>query len=134
MRGELDAAESGNTGKSRYKEAENPGANAPAGRFVVMFLLFGTMVGIAILLLLTALVVWFSELTGSFIVATLILGGFFALLAAGIYLLSIREAVERIRAQAQTVYEVARMARSGYEWISRKAAFLVEIYQILRKP
>lgn len=104
-----------------------------AGRFVVLFLLFGTLVGIALLLLLTALVVWLSQVTGSFIVATLILGGAFALLAAGLYLLSIREAVEQIRARAETVYEVARLARSGYEWISGKVAALIGIYDLLRK-
>lgn len=104
-----------------------------AGRFVVVFLLFGTLVGIALLLLLTALVVWFSQITGSFIAATLILGGAFALLAAGLYLLSIREAVEQIRTRAETVYEVARIARSGYEWISGKVSALIGIYDLLRK-
>lgn len=104
-----------------------------AGRFVVVFLLFGTLVGIALLLLLTALVVWLSQVTGSFIVATLILGGAFALLAAGLYLLSIREAVEQIRARAETVYEVARLARTGYEWVSDKISTLIGIYNLLRK-
>lgn len=61
-------------------------------------------------MLLAALVVWLSELVGSFIAAALILGGFFAVVAALIYLVSIREAVERIRARAETVYEVARIA------------------------
>ncbi|WP_273373061.1 hypothetical protein [Alistipes megaguti] len=104
-----------------------------AGRFVVVFLLFGTLVGIALLLLLTALVVWLSQVTGSFIVATLILGGAFALLAAGLYLLTIREAVEQIRARAETVYEVARLARTGYEWLSEKISMLIGIYNLLRK-
>ena len=104
-----------------------------AGSFVVVFLLFGTLVGIALLLLLTALVVWLSQVTGSFIVATLILGGAFALLAAGLYLLSIREAVELIRARAETVYEVARLARTGYEWVSEKISMLIGIYNLLRK-
>ena len=82
------------------------------GRFVVAFLLFGTTVAITILLLLAALVVWLSQLTGSFIVAALILGGLFAVVAMLIYLLVIREAVECIRLRAETVYEVARIARS----------------------
>lgn len=113
-------------GASRRKEHS-------AGRFVVEFLLFGTMIGIAILLFLTALVVWLSSLTGSFIIATLILGGLFALLAMGFYLLSIREAVEQLRARAETVYEVARLARSGYEWVSDKVATLIGIYRLLRR-
>ena len=83
--------------------------------------------------MLTALVVWLSELVGSFIAAALILGGFFAVVAALIYLVSIREAVERIRARAETVYEVARIARSGYEWITEKIALLVRLNDALRK-
>lgn len=114
-------------------ERSTPRRERSAGRFVVVFLLFGTLVGIALLLLLTALVVWLSQVTGSFIVATLILGGTFALLAAGLYLLSIREAVEQIRARAETVYEVARLARTGYEWVSDKVATLIGIYNLLRK-
>ena len=114
-------------------EIETPGGRQAAGsressggRFVIAFLLFGTTVAIALLLLLAALVVWLSELVGSFIAAALILGGFFAVVA-------IREAVERIRARAETVYEVARIARSGYEWITEKIALLVRLNDALRK-
>lgn len=103
------------------------------GRFVVAFLLFGTTVAITILLLLAALVVWLSQLTGSFIAAALILGGLFAVVAMLIYLLVIREAVECIRLRAETVYEVARIARSGYEWITGKCAFLLQLHDLLRK-
>ncbi len=103
------------------------------GRFVVAFLIFGTTVAIAILLLLAALVVWLSELTGSFIASALILGGFFAVLAMLIYLLAIREAVERIRTRAETVYEVARMARSGYEWVLEKCSFLLQLHDTLHR-
>ena len=60
-------------------------------------------------------------------------GGAFALLAAGLYLLTIREAVEQIRARAETVYEVARLARTGYEWLSEKISMLIGIYNLLRK-
>ncbi len=100
---------------------------------MVAFLIFGTTVAIAILLLLAALVVWLSEITGSFIASTLILGGFFAILAALIYLLAIRESVERIRARAETVYEVARIARTGYEWIASKASILFQLHDALHK-
>lgn len=104
------------------------------GGFVVVFLLFGTCVAITILMLLTALVVWLSEVTGSFIAATLILSGLFAAASAGIYLLSIREAVERIRTRAETVYEVARAARSGYEWVLRKVTLVSGLFDLLHTP
>lgn len=120
-------------GKSPAGASRRRPAERSAGRFVVEFLLFGTMIGIAILLLLTALVVWLSEITGSFIIATLILAGFFALLATAFYLLSIRETVEQLRARAETVYEVARIARSGYEWVSGKIALFLQLRDLLRK-
>lgn len=104
------------------------------GGFVVVFLLFGTCVAITILMLLTALVVWLSQVMGSFIAATLILSGFFALASAGIYLFSIREAVERIRSRAETVYEVARAARSGYEWVMRRVTFVTGLLDLLHTP
>ena len=67
------------------------------GSFVAALVFFVMTALIAIFLLLTALVVWLSEVTGSFILSSLIVGGFFAVLAAVIYLLAIREGVERIR-------------------------------------
>lgn len=104
------------------------------GGFVVVFLLFGTCIAITILMLLTALVVWLSEVTGSFIAATLILSGLFTVASAGIYLLAIREAVERIRTRAETVYEVARAARSGYEWVMRKVTIVTGLLDLLHTP
>ena len=73
------------------------------GSFVAALVFFVMTASIAIFLLLTALVVWLSEVTGSFILSSLIVGGFFAVLAAVIYLLAIREGVERIRDQVETV-------------------------------
>ena len=79
--------------------------NKPSGgRFIASLLFFAMTAAIAVLLLLTALVVWLSSVTGSFIVSALILGGLFALLAFVIYLLTIRDAVDHIRSQAETVY------------------------------
>lgn len=80
--------------------------NKPSGgRFIAALLFFVTTAGIAILLLLTALVIWLSSVTGSFIASALIAGGFFAVLALLVYLFAIRDAVEQIRRQAETVYE-----------------------------
>ncbi|MCQ4762267.1 hypothetical protein NE555_16735, partial [Alistipes onderdonkii] len=46
--------------------------------FVADQVFFVMTASIAIFLLLTALVVWLSEVTGSFILSSLIVGGFFA--------------------------------------------------------
>ena len=97
------------------------------GRFIASLLFFAMTAAIAVLLLLTALVVWLSSVTGSFIVSALILGGLFALLAFVIYLLAIRDAVDHIRSQAETVYEVARAAQTGYEWLTEKVTLFLRL-------
>ena len=105
--------------------------NKPSGgRFIAALLFFATTAGIAILLLLTALVIWLSSVTGSFIASALIAGGFFAVLAAVIYLLAIREGVERIRDQVETVYDVARAAKEGYEWLTDKFLLLMKLREM----
>ena len=107
--------------------------NPSGGRFIVALLLFGISLLIAILLLITALCVWLTAVTGSMIASALIVGGFFALAAAGIYLLAIRETLERLRTQAETVYEVARAARSGYEWVLGKVGAALRLYGELQR-
>lgn len=107
--------------------------NPSGGRFAVALLLFGISLLIAILLLITALCVWLTAVTGSMIASALIVGGFFALAAAGIYLLAIRETLERLRTQAETVYEVARAARSGYEWVLGKVGAALRLYGELQR-
>ena len=72
--------------------------NKPSGgRFIAALLFFATTAGIAILLLLTALVIWLSSVTGSFIASALIAGGFFAVLALLVYLFT-RWPMQRKRA------------------------------------
>ena len=103
------------------------------GSFVAALVFFVMTASIAIFLLLTALVVWLSEVTGSFIVSSLIVAGFFAVLAAVIYLLSIRDGVERIRDQVETVYDVAHAAKEGYQWISEKFLLLMKLRDLHNK-
>ena len=118
--------------------------NKPSGgRFIASLLFFAMTAGppapllppapiLRVLLLLTALVVWLSSVTGSFIVSALILGGLFALLAFVIYLLAIRDAVDHIRSQAETVYEVARAAQTGYEWLTEKVTLFLRLREEFR--
>ena len=100
------------------------------GSFVAALVFFVMTASIAIFLLLTALVVWLSEVTGSFILSSLIVGGFFAVLAAVIYLLAIREGVERIRDQVETVYDVARAAKEWYEWLTDKFLLFMKLREM----
>lgn len=86
------------------------------GSFVAALVFFVMTASIAIFLLLTALVVWLSEVTGSFILSSLIVGGFFAVLAAVIYLLAIREAwsASATRSKRSTTWHVPqRRGTSG---------------------
>lgn len=103
------------------------------GSFIAALVFFVMTASIAIYLLLTALVVWLSELTGSLIVASLLIGGFFAVIAAVIYLLSIREGVERIRDQVETVYDVAHAAKEGYQWLTEKFLLMLKLHELHKK-
>ena len=78
-----------------------------SGHLVAALLLFAISVLAAMLMVLTALVVWLSSLTGSFVLSAVIIGAFFALVALAIYRFSICEELRRIRTQIETVYEVA---------------------------
>lgn len=103
------------------------------GRFVAALIWFVLTSAIAVLLLLTALVIWLSTLTGSFILSALIVGGFFAVISVIIYLLSIRDAVEQLRNEIQTVYEVARLAKTGYEWVTDKVRLFLSLREMREK-
>lgn len=99
-------------------EMEN--RSTPRKHFITPILYFGLTTVVAIVLLITTLVIWLSELTGSVIVSTLVVGGFCALLSLVIYQLSIRDIIEDMRNKLQTVYEVANVLQIGYKWVSDK--------------
>lgn len=101
--------------------------SATGGHFFVALLGFCMSVVIAIVLLVATMVLGLSELLGSFTWSALIVGVLFALTAAGIYFFSIRGTVEQIRAQAETVYDVARLFKQGYDWLRDKLDFLVRL-------
>ena len=69
-------------------------SQAPTGNIVASLVFFGVTAAIAIILFIDAFVMWLASLTGSVAVAALITGGFFAVLAAVVYLLSVRSAVK----------------------------------------
>ena len=99
-------------------------SQAPTGNIVASLVFFGVTAGIAIILFIDAFVMWLASLTGSVAVAALITGGFFAVLAAVVYLLSVRSAVKYVRDRIDTVYEVASRVKEGYDWLSDKFSFL----------
>lgn len=97
------------------------------GNFVASAAFFILSALIAIYLLLSAAVVGLAEALDSFIFSALIIGGFFAIAAVVIYLVSIREAINRMRERIETVYEVARIAKEGYDWIADKFSLFLRL-------
>lgn len=96
----------------------------PSGNIVASMLFFGVTAAIAIILFIEAFVMWLASLTGSIAIASLITGGFFAVLAVVIYLLAVRTALEHVRDRVETIYEVASKVKEGYDWLSDKFSFL----------
>lgn len=106
---------------------ETDNRRSARSHFFSRFVYFGLTTVIAVVMLLTALVVWLTDLMGSVIASTLIIGGFFGILAVVIYQLSIRDAVAEIRAQLETVYEVTGLVKTGYEWVTDKLALFMNL-------
>lgn len=104
--------------------SDNKNSRAP---ILAPILLFGVTAMIAVLLLLTALVVWLAYLMGSFVASLLVTGGFFTLLALTTYFLGVRTAINHIRDQIDTVYQVAHAAKLGYEWVAGRFEWLLNL-------
>ena len=92
---------------------------------IIFFVLTSIM---AIILLVAALIMWFSELIGSVTYSTLIIGGLFTFVAWLIYVLSIKRCIDYIRDRLDTIYDVALSIRNGYNVALRFfSSFLGEI-------
>lgn len=121
MRGEM-------TSQRPEREACTP------GRFIVALVLFVLLAATCLVLLLAALVFWLATLTGSMAAAALIVGGCCLLMAVIVWLVALREPLDRIGERIETVYEVARTAREGYRWITAKALPLLALFSLRPRP
>lgn len=106
---------------------------ASGGHFAIWLLLFCIATTIALALLIMALVVGLSELFGSLIWASLAAGGIFLLAAGGIYFLTLKGPIAQLRAQVETIYDVARLLKQGYDWVHRKLDFFFRLLDELRR-
>ena len=79
---------------------------------------------------LAALVLWLAEWVGSVALAAFIVFLFFCVVALVSYLLTIRDAIERSRAQLDTVSEVAGLLKQGYDWMMHKGLFLLQFFDL----
>ncbi|MBD5068556.1 MAG: hypothetical protein HDT51_04340 [Alistipes sp.] len=103
------------------------GRSAGSGSFLLALLLFCVAAMIAVVLLIAALVVGLSQWLGSFVWSTLLVGGLFLLVAAALWLLAIRGPIRQIKARIDTVYDVARLLKQGYDWVAAKIDFFVRL-------
>lgn len=97
----------------------------PGGSFLAALVIFVLIAAAGLMLFLTAFVLWMATLTGSLVAGVLITGGCCALVAAAIYGWGLRPQLSRMQEQIETVYEVARAARCGYEWVVGKVTSLL---------
>lgn len=80
---------------------------------------FITAATAAVVLFVTALVMWLAELLDSGALAAVIVGAVFALAAWIIYSVSVRRSIRYINDRMETVYEVAYAVHNWYKLIIR---------------
>lgn len=80
---------------------------------------FITAATAAVVLFVTALVMWLAELLDSGALAAIIVGAVFALAAWIIYSVSVRRSIRYINDRMETVYEVAYAVRNWYKLVIR---------------
>ena len=80
---------------------------------------FITAATAAVVLFVTALVMWLAEMLDSGALAAVIVGAVFALAAWIIYSVSVRQSIRYINDRMETVYEVAYAVRNWYKLVIR---------------
>lgn len=93
--------------------------NTFPGHFGSALILFALSAVMALLLLVSAFVVWLSQVMGSLTGALLLVGGIFLLLAVLLYCFSLRDSFRQISSRLETIYEVAHAAQGAYAWLMR---------------
>jgi uncharacterized protein (DUF983 family) len=74
----------------------------------------------AIGLLVVALVIWLSSLLGSEIWACVGVGAILLLVAMIIYFVSLRGIVNQLQERVDTIYEVLKIVKRGFDWVNVK--------------
>ena len=100
--------------------------SAGSGNFFLALLLFCVTAMIAVVLLIVALLIAVSEWLGRSH-GRRCWWECFVLAAAGIYFFAIKDPVRQIRARIETVYDVARLLKQGYDWVAAKLEFFVRL-------
>lgn len=99
-------------------------------QLLLPLLSFAAAIIVATILLMTALVIWLTELIGSAPLAALIVAGVFLAASWLIYAVWTRPVIEYINQKLDTIYDVAFAARNGYEVVR---SFALKILLLLTK-
>ncbi len=94
---------------------------------------FLTAIVMAVLLTITALVIWIASLSGSFIIATLSVAAVAVIVAFAIYLASLRRPIRQLADKIETVYDVAESVREAYEWVTTRLPLMLLFKELLFK-
>lgn len=100
---------------------------------VSAFVVFGISIGIAVIMLLAALVVWLARLLGATELALIMVGAFFGLLALTLYMTVMRSVVAQVRDRVDTIYEVSRRTKEIYEWLLDKLRLAEMLLSVMNK-
>lgn len=101
-------------------------------QMLLPLLSFAAVIVVIVILLMTALVIWLTELIGSASLAALCLAGVFMLVAWLIYVVWTRPVVDYINEKLDTIYDVAFAARNGYEVVRSFALKL--FFHLVKHP
>lgn len=100
---------------------------------VSAFVVFGISIGIAVIMLLAALVVWLARVLGAAELALIMVGAFFGLLALTLYMTVMRSVVAQVRDRVDTIYEVSRRTKEIYEWLLDKLRLAEVLLSVMNK-
>lgn len=123
MNGHDDFGATASANSLRNRETADTKGGGISFTAIVFFVLFLTL---AAMLLIAAGVVWLADILDSAPLACLIAGGAAVLISAIVYFCSIRKTVAVLNDYLGTMYETARIARSGYERIKKWVSFIFE--------
>ncbi len=84
---------------------------------MLYLVLFVAAAVISTSLLLFAIVLFVGDLLGSLVLSLLLIGVVMATIALVIYRGQLRPMFRAVSLQMQTIYEVASVAQSGYNWV-----------------
>ena len=101
-------------------------------QMLLPLLSFAAALMAAVILLMTACVIWLTELIGSASLAALIMAGVFLVVSWVVYIVWTRPVIVYINEKLDTIYDVAFAARNGYKVV--KSFALKLFFHLIKHP